>query len=344
MAVVKQHKVVASLPDPLEADSIYYVRAGDGVDVYVTNGAGMVVAYPVNVGGGGLTLFTESVSTAAPNNTVPANSLAPVSAAANVDFVIAPKGDGAILAQVPDGTATGGNKRGAGAVDLQFKRYIAAQVATGTYSFSAGESNCPSGRASSALGRNGYPSGDSSFTAGYSNSASGDYAICLGVSNKASGRSSVAAGQGADTRFIASAIAEASFSGRQAQRLVLYGDTSSSTPTTLKSDGNAPRSTNQLVLPNSSAYYCRIRVIARNTSTHNAIAWAGSALVRRGTSAASTTLIGSSLISEFGDTSMASCSVALYVDTALGSLAIEVAGLTSTVIRWAAQIETVEAA
>lgn len=48
MAVVKQHKVVASLPDPLEADSIYYVRAGDGVDVYVTNGAGMVVAYPVN--------------------------------------------------------------------------------------------------------------------------------------------------------------------------------------------------------------------------------------------------------------------------------------------------------
>ena len=48
MALVKHHKVVAALPAELVADSIYYVRAGSGFDVYVTNSAGTVAAYPAN--------------------------------------------------------------------------------------------------------------------------------------------------------------------------------------------------------------------------------------------------------------------------------------------------------
>lgn len=48
MAQVKFHKFVAALPAELEADAIYYVRAGDGFDFYVTNGSGIVVAYPAN--------------------------------------------------------------------------------------------------------------------------------------------------------------------------------------------------------------------------------------------------------------------------------------------------------
>ncbi|WP_312921185.1 hypothetical protein [Stutzerimonas nitrititolerans] len=48
MATVKHHKVVASLPADLEPDAIYYVRAGQGHDVYVTNGSGMIVGYPAN--------------------------------------------------------------------------------------------------------------------------------------------------------------------------------------------------------------------------------------------------------------------------------------------------------
>jgi len=48
MATVKHHKVVASLPAELEPDAIYYVRAGQGHDVYVTNGSGMIVGYPAN--------------------------------------------------------------------------------------------------------------------------------------------------------------------------------------------------------------------------------------------------------------------------------------------------------
>ncbi|RIA22679.1 hypothetical protein DFO61_3369 [Ectopseudomonas oleovorans] len=52
MAVIRHHKYVGALPSPLEADSVYYVRAGTGFDIYVTNSSGMVVAYPLNQAGG----------------------------------------------------------------------------------------------------------------------------------------------------------------------------------------------------------------------------------------------------------------------------------------------------
>lgn len=48
MALLKHHKYVAALPAELEPDSIYYVRTGAGFDMYVTNGAGEVSAYPLN--------------------------------------------------------------------------------------------------------------------------------------------------------------------------------------------------------------------------------------------------------------------------------------------------------
>lgn len=48
MAIVLQHKVVAALPSPLEPDSIYYVRVGQGFNVHVTNGLGQIVAYGLN--------------------------------------------------------------------------------------------------------------------------------------------------------------------------------------------------------------------------------------------------------------------------------------------------------
>lgn len=53
MAQVKHHKFVAALPAELEADAIYYVRAGAGFDLYVTNSSGTIVAYALNKESGG---------------------------------------------------------------------------------------------------------------------------------------------------------------------------------------------------------------------------------------------------------------------------------------------------
>jgi len=97
---------------------------------------------------GGLTYFTEAQNTAAPNATVPVDSLTAVSAATNADFAIRPKGNGAILAAIPDNTTTGGNKRGTNAIDLQTTRTNADQVASGNNSIVIGSNS----KASSANG------------------------------------------------------------------------------------------------------------------------------------------------------------------------------------------------
>jgi hypothetical protein len=63
----------------------------------------------------------------------------------DIDIALSSKGTGAILAQMPDGTVAGGNKRGNNAVDLQMVRNNATQVAIGTSStISGGERNATS--------------------------------------------------------------------------------------------------------------------------------------------------------------------------------------------------------
>jgi hypothetical protein len=173
--------------------------------------------------GGGLTEFTEAENTAAPNATVPVNSLTPVTATTNADFAIVPKGNGAILAAIPDNTTAGGNKRGTGAVDLQMTRSNANQVAAGSQSiifngqnnrtgqsrsaaggagctasgfesFAFGNTSTASNSSAVALGLECTSSADSAFSAGYANTASGNYSQAIGVLLTSSGIGSTALG------------------------------------------------------------------------------------------------------------------------------------------------------
>lgn len=54
MATLKIHKVLSSLPGTLDPNSVYFVRVGSGIDVYVTDTTGLI-AYKHNdtTGGGG---------------------------------------------------------------------------------------------------------------------------------------------------------------------------------------------------------------------------------------------------------------------------------------------------
>jgi hypothetical protein len=102
---------------------------------------------------GGLTEFTELETTAAPNATVPVNSLTPVTATTNADFALIPKGNGALLVKIPDNAGTGGNKRGQYALDLQLATDFATRVASGNYStIIGGQGNTASGTHSLASG------------------------------------------------------------------------------------------------------------------------------------------------------------------------------------------------
>jgi len=175
------------------------------------------------ISAGGLTYFTEAQSTASPNATVNVDSLTAIASTTNADISIVPKGTGAFTLAIPNSLASGGNKRGANAIDLQTYRTNAINVASGIAAFASGADNNANGITSVALGNSNTASGtgsvsigygnissnDASFSAGINNNSNGfrsttlgafnnsssDYAVSIGASNTASGGYSVALGR-----------------------------------------------------------------------------------------------------------------------------------------------------
>lgn len=138
----------------------------------------------------------------------------------NTNLVIAPSGTGAIVASIPDGTATGGNARGANAVDFQRSRTAGSQVASGTesviiggrvstasglYSIAGGSFANATGESSIALGSTATASGFGGIALGGINgggngpTASGNYSIAVGMGNTASSNWSVVLGGNSNT-------------------------------------------------------------------------------------------------------------------------------------------------
>jgi hypothetical protein len=147
------------------------------------------LSLPDYSGGGGLTHFVSSESTTAPNATVPVDALTATDATyTNIDVALVAKGTGATLAQVPDGTAAGGNKRGDYATDWQKVRNTATQVSSGLRAVILG-------------GSQNTASGTGSFVgAGLGNIASSLYSfVGAGSTNNASGTYSVTAGGDSNT-------------------------------------------------------------------------------------------------------------------------------------------------
>ncbi len=139
----------------------------------------------------------------------------------NVDFVIQPKGTGAVLASQPDGPSIGGNNRGANAVDLQTLRVINSHVASGTasvimggyantasgnYSTVSGTGNSASGLSSTAFGQGGNSNGDYSFGAGKDISVNGTGSVGLGYQNSTMGNYALATGIGNIAKSDAEAV------------------------------------------------------------------------------------------------------------------------------------------
>ena len=321
---------------------LYYRAAGGALTRLGIGSTGQVLTVASGLpswaaaSGGGLTNWTDAVSTSSPNATVPVVSLTATNAATNVDAAIQKKGTGAILAQVPDGTATGGDKRGTNAVDWQSSRAASSAVASGIRSVvSGGYNNTASGDGSNVPG-------------GYSNIASGGYATANGYSNTASGQSSWSpGGEEATTRGIRGMAAWASglFSTKgdaQHGHYILRKSTTDATQTETTADGGSGSSSTRIVLPNNPAFAFRGRLIARS-STGDVAVWTIDGLVKRGANAAATALVGTPTATQtFADAGATGWVVTIDADTTNGSLRIRVTGAASTTIHWVADIETVE--
>lgn len=271
-----------------------------GIDANISlqlagKGSGTVQASgPLQVssaGGGNLVRLAGAASGGAVVLGVDATSADP-----NVGVVLgAPKGTGAIAAQQADGSSTGGNARGANAVDWQTVRTTAGQVASGANSaILGGAANSATGQYSLAHGNSCSASGLAAIALGDANLASGSRAVALGVSCTADGIQSVALGRSSHAHGLQGALVHsgnrvAANGDAQAGQYVLMGRAAGAT-VRLTADGSAAGSTNVCNLPNNTAWCGSIHVVARDTVTGNCARWAIPFGLGRVATAASTVL------------------------------------------------------
>jgi len=281
---------------------------------------------------------TRTRTTAAPNATVPVHSLTAAGAETNIDWAGAPKGTGAFLAQIPDSTATGGNKRGANAVDLQRIRSLASEVASGTGSaIYSGAYNISSGLYSGSAGYSNTSSGQYSFSFGASNIANADYATIPG------GIYATARGVIGKYAYASGTWGGSGAGYAQMGRNILRSDTTDSTPEILTSNNATPLVSSVSVLPDNHAYAITARVIGRDISTGDVYHVVVEGTAKRGSGAATTALDGTPAYTPISKSAGASgWVVELVANTTRGSAEIQVTGETGTTIHWVCKFDTVE--
>lgn len=377
--------------------------------------------------------FIARLRSDGPNSTRPVTEITGSTGAyTNSDIALVATGAGATVAQVPDGTIVGGDKRGEAATDWQKSRTASTQVAslrwstigggrnntaaaeTGTIGggvgntvsaqhavVAGGSTNTASGQISAIAG-GGFNTASSTYAfvgggesnssstnthtavlGGSSNSASGPYAVvsggfgnvasatgsCVtgGDSSTSSGTYSIVAGGNFNT---ANAAYSSVIGGRrgitrgiigycvipahnspiasangvtQAAMLQLGRETTGNTATVLTSNTSAASTTNQVVLPNNSAYSFTGEIIAGVTGAGNTARWTINGAIKRGANAASTVMVGTPTVTmTHNDAGAAAWTVAVTADTTNGGIAVTVTGAAATTIRWVAKIETTE--
>lgn len=274
--------------------------------------------------------------------------IVPIVAAAssgNVNLILSPIGTGAIQSQIADNTATGGNARGQYAVDLQRIRTAATQVASGNYSFVAGQTNTASGAHSFAAGQGNTASGSWTCSIGIANIVSGGASFAAGAENEASGSQSTALGNRALARFQAQVAMGARIfdpgAGKSQYNIFIVGATTTNeTPTALRSFGSE-----NITLQNNSAMRFNILVIATVTGGGNTSGWDLRGVIKRGANAASTALVGTVTTTLVGqDAGASGWAIAATANTTTGGLTITATGQAGTTIRWVATVECAEVA
>jgi hypothetical protein len=316
-------------------------------------------------GGGGLVDVTETLHTSSPNNTVNALQLEVTGGTTNTDLVLTPKGTGAfILGPEPDGTATGGNKRGEYAVDLA-RHTAASYVASGNYSFAAGQDGRATGTYSVALGRGGEAtglnsvaigngalasgleatsfSGTASGTASFAikSTASGNYSFAQGFQNTASATLAIATGyQSLADRYavIAHASGGAFSAAGDAQSVKCTAKAKTTTNSAVEM--YVGPSTERFTIPSGKVFSGTVNIVSVKSDGTAVARYLRQVTIKN--VAGTTALVGS--VITLGTDEAASTSISITADDTNDSLKIQVTGITSETWRWVATIEGAEVA
>jgi len=203
-----------------------------------------------------------------------------------------------------------------------------------------GQANSTSGSQSAILG-------------GLSNTTNSTNSVVIGgSSNFANSTSGVVSGGSYGTtrsitgNFVTPAstnpIASA-YGVQQSATLILGRQTTDATATVLTSNSSAATTTNQVILPNNSAYTFQGTCIANVTGGGTTSGWKFEGVIKRGANAASTALVAAVTPTVIAQDAGASTWVlAITADTTNGGIAVTVTGQAATTIRWVVKIETTE--
>lgn len=290
----------------------------------------------------GITGYTGALNTASPNATNNVSSLTASGGTAIQFAALVPKSTGGVLAAIPDSAATGGNVRGATSVDWQTNRSAAAMVASGSNSvIGGGQDNTASGTGSVVAG-------------GYTQAVSSNYGASLGgaYGSVTGNYSSNLGGLYSTDRGVYGTVANAgaySFGGTTYGALLrtsrlLGASTTDATTTVLSTTGAAAAATNQVVLANNSALYFIARIVGTVTNGGDVKSWTIEGTIKRGNTASTTAIVGTVITNIIAaNTGASSWTVAAAANTTLGCLQISVTGQAAVGIRWACEVQTVEA-
>jgi len=231
-------------------------------------------------------------------------------------------------------------------------------TASGNWSFvGGGQTNNASGLHAVIVGGGTYAGSTASGTAAFIGGGWGNFSnnqgssVVGGNNNQATGTNSFVAGGSYGTArsiagyhvFPASVNPISSTTGiTQAALLILARQTTDATSTVLTSDTAVATTTNQIILPDNSAYFFKGSLIAGVTGAGATAAWEFKGAIKRGSGVASTVLMNSvtDLIAQ--DSAASSWTFTLTADTTNGGLTVTVTGQASTTIRWVCKIETTE--
>ena len=219
-----------------------------------------------------------------------------------------------------------------------------------------GQINLSSGNKSTISGGSGNTSSgiNSTVGGGLNNNSSNTYStISGGVSNIANSASSTVVGgyfgtsRGINgyTVFPACNIPLSNNLGvSQAALIILGRQTTDATATVLASDSATASGSNQVILPNNSAYYVRGSIVAGVTGAGNTASWTFQGAIKRGSGVGTTAIVGAGITatSVAADAGAATWAVTITADTTNGGLAVTVTGQASTTIRWVCKVETTE--
>lgn len=249
-------------------------------------------------------------------------------------------------------TAIGGNSssQGSQAVTGAGAMALGGSYASGTDSFAAGIGNNTSSYGATAnttvaLGPSAKASAASAIAIGNTCVASGAQSVAIGGNCSATQTASIALGNAAVSdvygKQAISAYSGFGAAAVQSGTTMVARGTTDATATVLTANNSAAGTTNQVILPNNTAYAFDGLVVSRQQAADGtaSAAWKVEGLIRREANAGTTTLVASTVTAI---SNVPGWTLALSADTTNGGLTITFTGAAATDIRTFASIRTAE--